>query len=132
MLQDFKAFLLRGNVVDLAVGVIMGVAFGTVVSSFVRNLLTPLIAIPGRADFSQLSFQVGGGVFRYGQFINDALSFLMTAAALFFCVVRPMAALTAMQKRVPEAPTTKPCPFCLSTIPLAATRCAFCTGEQPS
>ena len=132
MLQDFKTFLLRGNVVELAVGVVMGVAFGTVVSSFVRNLLTPLIAIPGRVDFGGLSFKIGGGIFRYGQFLNDLIAFLMTATAIFFVVVRPMATLMSLQKSraAAVAPTTKECPFCLSTIPLAATRCAFCTSEQ--
>ena len=129
MLQDFKAFILRGNVVDLAVGVVIGVAFAGVVGSFVTNLLTPLIAIPGEVDFSGLQATIGGGTFRYGQFLNDLISFVLIAAAVFFAVVRPMAALQARRAPAAEA-NTKECPRCLSTIPLAATRCAFCTSDQ--
>ena len=128
MLDDFKAFILRGNVVDLAVGVVIGVAFAGVVGSLVSNLLTPLIAIPGEVDFSELAFTVGGGTFRYGQFLNDLLGFVLIAAAVFFAIVRPMAALKS--RRAPAEAVTKQCPRCLSTIPMAATRCAFCTSDQ--
>ena len=130
MLRDFKAFILRGNVVDLAVGVVIGVAFAGVVGSLVANLLTPLITIPGEADFSALEFTIGGGTFRYGQFLNDLLSFVLIAAAVFFVVVRPMAALQARRQPLADEPASKQCPYCLSTIPDAATRCAFCTSEQ--
>ena len=128
MLDDFKSFLLRGNVVDLAVGVVIGVAFAGLVGSFVANLLTPLIAIPGEVDFSDLAFTIGGGEFRYGQFVNDLVAFVMIAAAVFFAIVRPMAALKA--RRTPLEAVTKECSRCLSTIPVAATRCAFCTSDQ--
>lgn len=129
MLKEFKAFLLRGSVVDLAVAVVIGAAFGAVVSSFVANLLTPLIAIPGRTDFSDLKFQVGGGVFAYGQFLNDLVTFVLVAAAIFFFVVKPVNALMARHKTEPDVESkTKDCPECLSSIPAAARRCAFCTA----
>ena len=131
MLRDFKAFLLRGNVVDLAVAVVIGAAFGAVVTSFVTNLLTPLVAIPGTTDFSDLKFTVGGGIFNYGQFLNDFLAFLLIAAAVFFFVVKPINALMARRKTEPDVhSTTKDCPECLSSIPAGARRCAFCTASQ--
>lgn len=131
MFKDFKAFLLRGNVVELAVAVVIGAAFLAVITSFVANLLTPLLAIPGKTDFSALSFTVGGGEFRYGQFLNDLIAFLLIAAAVFFFVVRPVNALMARHKTEPEVDsTTKECPECLSSIPTGARRCAFCTAAQ--
>jgi len=133
VLKDFKDFVLRGNVVDLAVGIVIGAAFGTVVSSFVKNLLTPLVSIPGKANFGDLHFTVHGSTFFYGQFINDLVSFVIIAAAVFFVVVRPLNALVARRKRGQEAPSeSRPCPECMSDIPLGARRCAFCTSEvQP-
>jgi large conductance mechanosensitive channel len=131
VLKDFKAFVLRGNVVDLAVGVVMGVAFGAVITALVQNILTPLISIPGKSDFSQLQFTIGGGVFRYGLFINALISFILIAVAVFFFVVRPVNALMSMRRTEPDvASTTKQCPQCLSSIPKDARRCAFCTSEQ--
>ena len=130
MLKDFKAFLLRGNVVDLAVAVVIGAAFGAVVTSLVEDILTPIIGIPGSADFSALDFTINGSVFRYGQFINALIAFLSIAAAVFFFVVRPVNTLMARRKTEPDVEsTTRDCPECLSSIPLAARRCAFCTAK---
>lgn len=130
MLKDFKAFLLRGNVVDLAVAVVIGTAFGAVVTSLVENILTPIIAIPGSADFSRLDFEINGSVFRYGAFLNAVISFVTLAAAVFFFVVRPVNTLMARRKTEPDVEsTTRDCPECLSSIPVAARRCAFCTAE---
>ena len=130
MLRDFRDFALRGSVVDLAVGVVIGVAFGAVIRSLVENLLLPLVAIPGDVDFRDLQLTVGGGRFRYGLFLNDVVSFVLIAAAVFFAVVRPMAAINRRRAAGPTEATTKECGRCLSTIPLAATRCAFCTSDQ--
>lgn len=129
--DEFKTFLLRGNVVDLAVAVVIGVAFAAVVTSFVQDLITPLIAaVAGEPDFSRLSFTINGSRFSYGNFINALFSFLAIAAVIFFLVVTPMNALVARSRREPPPdPTTKKCPECLSEIPLAARRCAFCTCE---
>jgi large conductance mechanosensitive channel len=127
MLSGFKQFILRGNVVDMAVGVVIGAAFGTVVTALTKDLLTPLIAaIVGKPDFSANSFKVGETLFPIGDFINAAVSFLLVAAAVYFFVVTPVNALMARFKD-PAAPTTKPCPQCLSEIPIAAKRCAHCT-----
>lgn len=133
MLKDFKAFLLRGNVVDLAVAVVIGAAFGAVVTSLVENVLTPIIGIPGEADFSGLDFEINGSVFRYGLFLNALISFVSIAAAVFFFVVRPVNALMARRRTEPEVEsTTRDCPECLSSIPVAARRCAFCTAQVPA
>lgn len=129
MLKEFKQFLLRGNVVDLAVGVVIGAAFGTVVSSLVKDILTPLIAaIVSVPDFSGLSFSMRGSQFRYGDFLNALISFLIAAAAIFFFVVKPINMLVARSRKEPPAdPTTKKCKECLSEIPIEAKRCAHCT-----
>jgi large conductance mechanosensitive channel len=132
LVSEFKAFLLRGNVVDLAVGIVMGIAFGAVVTALVTDIITPIITIPGKTNFASLSFSIGGGVFLYGAFINAVINFIVVAAAIFFFVIKPMNMLMARRKVevAPEPPiTTRECPFCLSMIPLAATRCAFCTSE---
>lgn len=130
-IQEFKTFLLRGNVVDLAVAVVIGVAFAAVVTSFVENLITPLIAaIIGEPDFSGLTFTINGSRFMYGSFINALVSFVSIASVIFFFVVKPMNMLIARSRREPTPdPTTKKCGECLSEIPLAATRCAFCTSQ---
>lgn len=133
MLREFKAFVLRGSVVDLAVGIVIGAAFGAVVNALVKDILTPLIAaIFGKPDFSTLSFTIHGSKFAYGDFVNFVIAFILVAAALFFFVVKPINVLTARARRepAPEPDTTK-CPECLSIIPIAARRCAFCTAEQP-
>jgi large conductance mechanosensitive channel len=131
MLKGFKQFILRGNVLDLAVAVVVGAAFGAVVTSFVGNVLTPLIAaIVGKPDFSALVVHVNGANITYGLFLNALVSFLLVAAAVYFCVVAPLNAWTERRKRglAPPDPTTKKCPECLSEIPIAARRCAFCTS----
>jgi large conductance mechanosensitive channel len=130
-IKDFKAFILRGNVIDLAVGVAIGAAFGLVVASFTKNLLTPILAIPGdKASFAELDFSIREATFRYGAFIDDIITFVITAAALFFLVVRPINQLMARRKTEPDVmSTTRDCPYCLSSIPLAASRCAFCTAD---
>lgn len=131
MLKEFKQFLLRGNVVDLAVGVIVGAAFGTIVTALVSDLLTPLIAaIVKVPDFSNLFFTINGSKFMYGHFFNVLISFVLTATAVFFGVVKPMNILISRARRQPPAdPTTKKCPQCLSEIPIDAKRCAHCTQE---
>lgn len=130
IIKEFKDFLLRGNVVDLAVGVVVGAAFGAVTTSLVSDLLTPLIgAIAKVPDFSNLWFTLNGSRFLYGHFINSLVSFLLVAGSVFFFVVKPMNALIAHTKKAgpAPAPTTKACTECLSQIPLAAKRCAHCT-----
>ncbi|MBZ5699506.1 MAG: large conductance mechanosensitive channel protein MscL [Acidobacteriia bacterium] len=131
MLKGFKQFLLRGNVVDMAVGIVIGAAFGAVVTGFVKDLLTPLIAaIARQPDFSSLTFTINGSKFLYGDFINALLSFLIIAAAVYFFVVVPVNALIARSRKQPPAgPTTRKCPECLSEIPISARRCAFCTSQ---
>jgi large conductance mechanosensitive channel len=129
--KEFKAFILRGNVIDLAIAVAIGAAFTAVVSSFTVNLLTPLLAIPGdKASFSELSFTISGSEFRYGAFIDSIIAFVILAFVLFFFVVRPVNSLMARRKTGPETESTvRECPQCLSSIPKAASRCAFCTSE---
>jgi large conductance mechanosensitive channel len=131
VLKDFKAFVLRGNVVDLAVAVVIGAAFGAVVSALVRDLITPLIAIPGKTNFSQLHFKIRESVFAYGDFLNSLISFVSIAAAVFFFVVMPINKLMARRKTEPDVDSeTRNCPECLSSIPRAARRCAFCSAES--
>jgi len=131
MLKGFKQFLLRGNVIDLAVAVVIGGAFGAVVAALVKDLITPLIAaIVGKPDFSAIKFTVNSSIFLVGDFINAVVSFVLVAAAIYFFVVVPVNAITARARRgeAPPDPTTRQCPECLSTIPLEARRCAFCTS----
>ena len=131
MLEGFKKFILRGNVVDLAVGVVIGAAFGAVVTAFTKDLLTPLInAIVGKGgDFSGIGFDINKTHFPVGDFINAAVSFLLVAVAVYFFVVTPLNALMARidPPKPAAAPSTRPCPQCLSEIPIAAKRCAHCT-----
>ena len=135
MLKGFKQFLMRGNVVDLAVAVVVGTAFGAVVASLVKDLITPLIAaIVGKPDFSAIAFTVNGSRFMVGDFINALVSFVLVAAAVYFFVVVPVNAVVARSRRgeAPPDPTTRKCPECLSDVPIAARRCAFCTSVLPS
>ncbi len=130
-MKEFKVFLLRGNLVDMAVGIVIGIAFGAVVTAFVADLITPIIAaIFGQSDFSALTFTINGSKFLYGSFLNAVISFVTIAFAVFFFVVKPVNALMARRRTEgPEDPTTRACPECLSEIPIAASRCAFCTAE---
>lgn len=131
MLKDFKAFLLRGNVVDLAIAVVIGAAFGAVITALVKDLITPLIAaIGGEPDFSSLKFTIHNSQFLYGDFINALIAFVVIAAVVFFFVVVPLNALIERNRKEPTTPdpTTRKCPECLSEIPLAASRCAYCTA----
>jgi large conductance mechanosensitive channel len=130
MLSGFKKFILRGNVVDMAVGVVIGAAFGGVVAALTKDLLTPFIAaLVGKPDFSNISFSLRGTPFPVGEFINACVSFFLIAAAVYFFVVIPVNALVARMHRSdkPADPTTKKCPECLSEIPLDARRCMYCT-----
>jgi large conductance mechanosensitive channel len=129
--SEFKQFVLRGNVIDLAVGIVIGAAFVAVVQAAVEDLLTPLIAaIFGQPDFSRLTFEVNGSVFKYGHFLNALLSFVIVALVVFFFVVKPMNALASRAKRRESPdPSTRKCPECRSEIPIDARRCAFCTSE---
>ncbi len=131
LIRDFKTFLLRGNVVDLAVAVVIGAAFGAVVAALVNDLLTPLVAaIFGKPDFSNLVFHWNSSVFKYGDFINAVIAFVLIAAAVFFVVIKPIEALMQRAKKEPPSdPTSKKCPECLSEVPIDARRCAFCTSQ---
>lgn len=132
MLKGFKQFIMRGNVIDLAVAVVMGAAFGSVVTALVKDLLTPLIAaIFGKPDFSNLKLTINSSTFGYGDFLNALVSFLLISAAIYFFVIVPMNAVMARIRRGEKAtdPTTKSCPECLSEIPIAARRCAFCASS---
>lgn len=129
MLNGFKQFLLRGNVIDLAVAVVIGGAFGAVVAALVKDLLTPLIAAAvGAPDFSAVTFTINGSTFLIGDFLNVLLAFLLVAAAIYFFVVVPVNAAVARVNRgaAPPDPTVRPCPECLSEVPIAAKRCKYC------
>jgi large conductance mechanosensitive channel len=132
MLNEFKQFLMRGNVVDMAVGIVIGAAFGGVVTALVENLVTPLIsAVAKLPDFSSLSVTLNGSELMYGNFINAFLSFVLVAAAIFFFVVKPMNAVAEKMKKeeAPADPTTKECVQCCGEIPMKAKRCKHCTQQ---
>jgi large conductance mechanosensitive channel len=131
MLKGFKQFVLRGNVLDLAVAVVIGGAFGKIVAALVADLLMPVVAlVGGKPDFSAIKLTLHGTEFKLGDFLNEAVSFLMVAAAIYFFVVAPMNALNERRKRgeAPPSPSTKKCPECLTEVPIAARRCAACTS----
>ena len=132
MINEFKAFVLRGNMIDLAVGVLIGVAFGQAIASLVANILTPIIAIPGSApDFSSLVLTVAGSDIRYGSFLNDLIAFLLVVLAIFLFVIKPVNALMSRANDDPSPePPTKTCSECLGVIPVSAGRCMFCTMPQ--
>ena len=131
MFKEFRAFLLRGNLVELAVAVVIGTAFAALVTAFTQGLITPLIAaIGGEPDFSALSFTINESRFRYGVFLNALVSFLIVAGVVFFFVVKPLNTLMVRKKAGPAAgEATRACPECISEIPVRARRCAFCTAE---
>ena len=131
MLKEFRQFILRGNLVDLAVAVVIGAAFTAVVNALVKDLVTPLIAaIGGKHDFSDLAFTIHGSRFGYGDFINALVTFVIIAAVMFFLVIKPVNALLERLRPEPAVDQeTRPCPECLSDIPSAARRCAFCTAQ---
>jgi large conductance mechanosensitive channel len=129
-MKQFRAFILRGNVVDLAVGLVVGAAFGSVVTSLVADILTPLLGLLDIPDFSQAAVNVGSAQLRYGMFLNALISFMTVSVAVFFFVVRPVNHLMERMKTEPEVESpTKECRFCLSSIPEGASRCAFCGSE---
>jgi large conductance mechanosensitive channel len=131
MVKEFRDFILRGNVVELAVAVVIGAAFGALVTQFVGSFITPLIAaIGGEPDFGDLAFTVNGARFRYGLFLNALIAFLVIAAVVFFFVVKPINAL--VERLLPAKPVDRPtreCPECLSDVPVGASRCSFCTAS---
>ncbi|MDA8275064.1 MAG: large conductance mechanosensitive channel protein MscL [Actinomycetota bacterium] len=129
-MKGFKEFLLRGNLLDLAVAVVVGTAFAAVVKALVADLLTPLIAaIGGQSNFANLTFTVHHSTFLYGDFVNAVLSFVVIAAVVFFAVARPVTGFLGRLGRLPQEQPMHPCPFCLTSVPVAATRCAQCTSE---
>ena len=128
MFEGFRKFILRGNVVDLAIAVVIGGAFGAVVSALVKDIVTPIVAmIFGKPEFGALAFTINNSRFAYGDLINSNITFLSVAAAIYFLVVKPMEMVQARRAKPAEGPTTRPCPECYSDIPMKATRCAFCT-----
>jgi large conductance mechanosensitive channel len=133
MFSGFREFIMRGNVVDLDVAVLIGAAFGAVITSFVTDVLTPLLGVFGLPNFSELSFTVGKATVNYGLFLNALLAFLLIAAAIYFFVIAPLNALEERRQRGGEdTPTTKTCPECASEIPVVARRCPMCTQPQPT
>ncbi len=133
LLTEFKAFILRGNVVDLAVAFVIGVAFAAVVTALVNDIIMPILGIfGGKPSFDQYYWTINGSRILIGSFLTALVSFLLLAAAIFFFVVKPVNYLVSRRKaELPPDPTTRECPFCLSDIPLQASRCAFCTSEVP-
>ncbi len=128
---EFKTFILRGNMVDLAVAVVIGAAFGAVVTSLVQNVIMPLIgALGGKPSFDQYWWNLNGSQIKIGTFITALIAFVILAAVVFFFVVKPVNWLMSRRKtELPADPTTRDCPYCLSSIPVAASRCAFCTSD---
>ena len=128
--KEFRDFILRGNVVDLAVGIMIGGAFGGIVTALVKDIITPFIGMFGKVDLSNLNTTINGAKFGFGDFLNTVISFLILAFVVFFFVVKPVNHLMSLRKtETPVAPTTRECPQCLSSIPALASRCAFCTAE---
>ena len=130
VVKEFREFVLRGNVIDLAVGVIIGGAFSAIVAALVKDVITPFIGMFGKVDLSHLDTTINGAKFGFGDFLNAVISFVILAFVVFFFIVKPVNSLLEHSKKeVVVDPTTRDCPYCLSSIPLKATRCAFCTAE---
>ena len=130
--EEFKQFVLRGSVVDLAVGVVIGGAFGGIVTAFVKDIITPLAGMAGKVDLSAYKYTINHSTFQIGEFLNTVISFVIVAFVIFVFVVKPVNYLMSIRKvEAPEPPSTRECPRCLSSIPAAATRCAFCTSDVP-
>jgi large conductance mechanosensitive channel len=130
IVEELKSFIMKGEVIDLAVAVVIGVAFNTVINAFVTDIVTPLIGIPGHVNFASLTYTVNGSTFLVGTFINAVISFVTIALVVFFFIVKPVDKLKSLrQPKQAEAPKTKDCPECLSKIPIGAKRCAFCTAK---
>lgn len=129
--QEFKDFVMKGNVVDLAVAVVIGVAFNAVITAFVSDIITPLIGIPGHVNFAAYTYTINGSVFMIGSFVSAIISFITIALVVFFFLVKPVSKMKERSdaKKPAAAPTTKECPQCLSQIPIKAKRCAFCTSK---
>ena len=129
-MSDFKEFVLRGNVIDLAVGVIIGAAFAKIVEALVKDVITPFIGMFGKVDLSNLNTTISGAKFGFGDFLNAVIGFLILAFVVFFFIVKPVNHLMFLRKTDTSIdPVTRECPFCISSIPVSATRCAFCTSE---
>ena len=130
LLDEFKAFISKGDVLDLAVAFVMGAAFNAVVTAMVTDIVTRLIGIPGHVNFASITYTINGSTFLLGAFVNSVIAFLAIAVAVFFFIIKPISKLQALGKpTAPPAPNTKNCPYCISNIPLKATRCPFCTSE---
>lgn len=128
ILKEFKEFITKGNVIDLAVAVVIGLAFNALVTALVSDIVTPIIGIPGHLNFSSISYTVNGSTFKVGLFLNALIAFLSIAVAVFFFIVKPVSKMQELNKRKEEA-TTKECPYCFSTINIKATRCPNCTSK---
>ena len=131
LMADFKDFIMKGDVINLAVAVVIGVAFNAVITAFVTDIITPLIGLPGHIDFAAYTYTVNGSAFLVGAFVNAIISFISIALVVFFFIVKPVEKMKKLSEKnkAAAAPTTKQCPECLSTIPLGAKRCAFCTAK---
>ncbi len=129
LIEEVKSFIVRGNVIDLAVAFVIGAAFNSLVTALVTDMVTPIIGIPGHVNFASLTYTVNGSTFLVGAFINSVISFLSIAFAIFFFIIKPMSKLKPASTGPAPAPTTKECPYCFSSIQIKATRCPFCTSE---